>query len=193
MSIRPLYFALILISLHTVAHAQLFKCKGANDRYTFQDTPCPPDADSQARKRPKPGERDESFAQRKKDNRPGANWEPRTQVTPGERFNPPPQAAPTQANAVESTTAGSVAKSWQEKERDYQMRRAEEQTKAHNDRVNAFNQMQRCNYARQQLGILKEPRPVYRRDNNGDRQYVSDENRQAEITAAEQRVAEACK
>jgi hypothetical protein len=43
------------------------------------------------------------------------------------------------------------------------------------------------------LGVLKEPIPVFRRDNNGERQFINDENRQAEITAAEQRVAEACK
>ncbi len=193
MNTGPLYLALILVSLHTVAHAQIFKCKEANDRYTFQNTPCAADASSPDRKRPTPGERDESFAQRKKDNRPGANWESRPQIAEESRLNPPQPAAPTQAKATRSPAVASAGESWQEKDREYQRRRAEEQTKAYNEQVRATNQMHDCNHARQQLGVLKGGRPVHSYDNKGDRQYVNDENRQAEISAAEQRVAKACK
>jgi hypothetical protein len=193
MNTRPLYLALILVGLHTGAHAQFFKCKGANDRYTYQDTPCAADASSPDRKRPKSGERDESVTQRKKDNRPDANWEPRVHAAADNQLNASQSAASAQNDAASSSTGSSAQESWQEKDRDYQRRRAEAHAKADNDQAKAHSQIQRCNYARQQLGVLKEPIPVFRRDNNGERQFINDENRQAEITAAEQRVAEACK
>ena len=77
--------------------------------------------------------------------------------------------------------------------RDAQRARADREINEANERVRAENQAQRCNTARNQLGLLKEPRPVFRRDNNGDRQYVLDDDRQAEIAAATRRVAADCK
>jgi len=56
----------------------------------------------------------------------------------------------------------------------------------------AYNKMQRCNYARQQLGVAKEARPAYRRNNEGKRHYIEDSDRTAEIAVAEQNVATAC-
>ena len=76
--------------------------------------------------------------------------------------------------------------------RDNQRRRVEEEINAQNQEARAYNKMQRCNHARRQLGILKEARPVFRRDDKGDREYQRDEDRQGEISAAEQRVAEEC-
>lgn len=81
----------------------------------------------------------------------------------------------------------------QNKELEAKRRRAQEEVDAHNQEVAAHNKAQRCNSARQQLGVLKEPRPVYRYNDKGERQYVGDENRQAETAAAEKRVAEACR
>lgn len=75
---------------------------------------------------------------------------------------------------------------------DYQRRLADEQTKAQNERIAAQNRMLRCNLARQQLGVLKEARPVYSYDNKGERIYVKDENRAAQVSSAERRVAEQC-
>ena len=192
MNTRPLFLALILACLHTVALAQLFKCKGANDRPTFQDSPCAADVSPQERKRPIPGERNESFVPPKKDSRPGANWEPRAPMPLADRIAPPQPAAPTQTNATRSPSVAPSGKSWQEKDQDYQRRRADEETKAYNDKVKATNQMHDCNYARQQLGVLKDATPAFSRDNKGDRHYVTDENRQAEVSKAEQRVAAAC-
>lgn len=193
MNIHPLFLALILASLHAVAHAQLFKCKGANDRYTFQDVPCAPDTNAPERQRPKAGEKNESFTQPKKDNRPGANWGPRTPMPQSDRINSPQASMPTQLDAARSPAASPSGKSWQEKEQDYQKRRAEDQTKAYNDQVKSNNQMHECNYARQQLGVLKEGRRVFSRDNKGERQYLDEENRQAEKSRVEQQIAKACK
>ena len=196
MNARSLCAALILASLHAIAHAQLFKCKGANGHYSFQDTPCAVQGRSQDRKQPRPGDRDESFAQKTNGNSSGANWEPRQQTFPEDHLSSPAQTARTHTHATGSPTAASSRKSLQEKEQEYQQRRVERQeqeTKAYNDKAKAFNQMQRCNYARQQLGVVEGGHPVYSVDNNGNRHYVDDENRQAKITAAEQRVADACK
>lgn len=196
MDARSLCAALILASLHALAHAQLFKCTGANGHYIFQDTPCAAHGLSHERKLPKPGDRDESFAQKANDSGAGANWEPRRQIVPEDHFSSRPQTARTQPHAAGAPTAVASRKSLQEKEQEYQQWRIEQQekeTKAYNDKAKAFNQMQRCNYARQQLGVIEGGRPVYSVDNTGNRHYVDDENRQARITAAEQRVAEACK
>ena len=76
--------------------------------------------------------------------------------------------------------------------RDYQRRRAEEEVREHNEEVKTYNRNVTCNHARQQLGVLKESGRVYSRDNKGERQYIDDETRQAEISAAEEKVAEEC-
>jgi len=196
MNARSLCAALILASLQTIAHAQLFKCRSANGHYTFQDTPCVVQGQSRDRKQPRPGDRDASFAQKTSNNDSGANWEPRQQTFPQDHVNPPAQAAQARIHATRSPTAASSGKSWQEKEQEYQQRRAEQQkkeTKAYNDKAKAYNQTQRCNHARQQLGVIEDGRRAYGLDNNGDRHYVADGERQAKITEARQSVAEACK
>lgn len=71
--------------------------------------------------------------------------------------------------------------------------RIDETVRARNAETEAYNKSVRCNSARQQLGVLKEQRPVYRRDNKGERQYVEDANRPAEIASAERRVTEECR
>src|SRR5262249_17957694 len=48
---------------------------------------------------------------------------------------------------------------------------------AENARVAAENKQQRCNAARHELGVLKEQRPVYHRDNDGNRVYMEDKDR----------------
>jgi hypothetical protein len=85
-----------------------------------------------------------------------------------------------------------VGGSWQEKEREIQRRRAEKEVEARNNEVKTYNRAQFCNSAKHELGVLKESRPVYRYDGKGERQYINDENRQAEIAVAEQRVAQQC-
>lgn len=64
---------------------------------------------------------------------------------------------------------------------------------ARNDQIEAQNRASRCNVARQNLGRLKEQRPVFRYDNKGERQYLDDAARQSGITAAERSVAENCR
>jgi len=75
---------------------------------------------------------------------------------------------------------------------DSERRRAEADVKAHNDQVEAYNKGVRCANARQQLGVLKAERPVYSRDNAGNKKYMEDNDRPAAIAAAEARVAAEC-
>jgi hypothetical protein len=77
-------------------------------------------------------------------------------------------------------------------ESDFQKRRAEKEVKEHNEQAEASNRLAKCQRARQQLDVLKAQRPAYRVDANGQRNYINDDNRAAEIAAGDQRAAEAC-
>ncbi len=80
----------------------------------------------------------------------------------------------------------------QKKQASMEQRAYDEKVKANNEQTMAYNRKAMCNAAREQLGVLKTPTRVFKRDNNGEKQYVSDDNRQAEIAAAQKRVNEAC-
>ncbi len=191
MNTRPLLAVLILLSLHTATHAQLFKCKGANGQSSFQDSPCTGNAPAPERKQPIPGEKNEGFGPQKKyDHGTAGNWDAARPVTVPRAPQPP--MPPTQASVPTPPPAASSVDLWKGKEREAQKRQADEQAKA-NAEAQAFNQMQACNQARQQLGVAKEPRRIYSYDNNGDRKYVEDENRAALVASAQQRVAESCR
>ena len=195
MNIRPLLIVVILTGFHAVAHAELFKCKGANDRYTFQDVPCTSNAPSQDRKRPKPGDKDENFLQRKNDARPSAISAARP-TAPSGQLSTSPMEAPPLASANTAAAATPTGQSWQEKEQDFQKRQIEQadaRAKAHNDQAQANSKVIRCSSARQQLGVITDGRPAYTVDNKGDRRYVEDQERAAKSSAAEQRVGEACR
>jgi hypothetical protein len=77
-------------------------------------------------------------------------------------------------------------------ESDYQKERAAKAAKEQKEEVDAKNKMAKCQRARQQLDVLNVARPVYKVDSNGNRNYVSDDNRAAEIAAEQQKAAEAC-
>ena len=69
-----------------------------------------------------------------------------------------------------------------------QIRKTEEQ----NRQVEAHNKSVRCNEARRNLGVLKEQRPVFHYDKNGEKIYHDDSSRPTELAAAQQKVAEYC-
>lgn len=70
--------------------------------------------------------------------------------------------------------------------------RANDAVKAFNASVAAQNRAARCNSARRELGVLKEQRPVYHRDNDGNRVYMEDKDRLGAIAAAQQQVEGNC-
>jgi hypothetical protein len=65
-------------------------------------------------------------------------------------------------------------------------------TAAANARIEAENRQARCDAARQRLGVLKEERPVYERDNQGNRVYIEDKDRPAAIAEAQREVTANC-
>jgi hypothetical protein len=69
---------------------------------------------------------------------------------------------------------------------------ADESLKERNRQLEAQNRATACSMARRNLSVLQAQRPVYSTDKNGNKQYVEDGNRQSEIAAAQQRVAEDC-
>ena len=62
-----------------------------------------------------------------------------------------------------------------------------------NRQLEAQNHAMACSNARNNLAVLQRQRPVYHVDKNGQKQYVEDSSRDAEIAAAQRSVAESCK
>ncbi len=85
-----------------------------------------------------------------------------------------------------------TSESQQNKQVSAEQRANDEKVKAINEQAIAHNRNVICNQARRQLEVLKTPVRAFRRDSNGEKQYVSDDNRPAEIAAAQKRVNEAC-
>lgn len=50
-----------------------------------------------------------------------------------------------------------------------------------------------CRFARKDLGLLEMKRPVYRLDDTGNRVYLDDEQRAADIAGARHRIAQHCR
>ncbi len=69
---------------------------------------------------------------------------------------------------------------------------ADESLRERNRQLEAQNRAMACSMARRNLAVLQVQRPVFSTDKNGNRQYVEDGNRQSEIAAAQQSVAESC-
>jgi hypothetical protein len=161
---EPMVYGLAtLLFLPLFAMAEAYKCEQANGSASFQDRPC------------QVGAKGSKITLEPSRSQPAevpdiSRGSGKTEKAPRSRL--PMQSAGPQ---------------------DSESRRAEEVVRAHNEEVKAYNKMQRCNDARRQLGVLKEARPVYRRDNKGDRQYLEDKDRAGEIAAAEQRVEAECR
>ncbi len=155
---------LLLLCAQGPAWAQAFKCKQPNGSMSFQDHPCASDA-------------------------PGTNLS----LQP---LNNGATEAYGQSNGP--TNGGSAprrnraAESLQERQADAERKAYEDKVKANNEQTMAYNRKLMCDAARRQLDVLKKPVRVYTRDNNGDKQYVSDDNRPAEIAAAQKRVNDSC-
>lgn len=162
MNIRIHCLALLLCA-PLVAQAQINKCKQPDGSLIFQDEPCPS----------------------------GASRSTVSVLPPTSRAD----GASAGGEGAQERRAGAPAqgqKSLQDQVDEYKKRRAEKEQSAREAEAEAYNRNARCNYARQQLGVVKEVAPVFHYDNKGNKQYIPDENRQAAIAAAQRRVASEC-
>ena len=87
-------------------------------------------------------------------------------------------------------------KSWQEKEQAFQRRRAErdeaESRRAVKDAADRVAREHRCRNAQSRLYVLQRPRPVYRINAKGEREYLDDDARAAEIDRVKKDIAASC-
>lgn len=157
-----IFSLLVIFGLPMGAQAQLYKCQQSDGSVRFQDSPC----------------------------RPGVNSETIS------------LAASNIISASDGEQSGSAGKltndgqpnsiSLKARLQDSESRRKAEGIGAENARIDAYNKIQRCNYARSILGRLNEGGVLYRRDNAGERHYIEDKDRAREIAAAGRRVAMEC-
>lgn len=118
------------------------------------------------------------------------------------RIQPPPSGAgdsrPPQAPPTPGAEAGTAAppKTWQEKALEAQLRReaAEKKEEAEQVRVQelARRRKERCVWARQNLHTLQTDRPVYQINEYGERAYIDDAKRAAEIERMKQEIQANC-
>ncbi|APV48676.1 hypothetical protein BWI17_02640 [Betaproteobacteria bacterium GR16-43] len=71
--------------------------------------------------------------------------------------------------------------------------REDEALRERNRQLEAENRALACNSARRSLAALQTQRPAYRTDASGNKAYIEDGNRAAELAAAQQNVSESCR
>jgi hypothetical protein len=101
---------------------------------------------------------------------------------------PPSDEAASQAKAAAQRTRDQATRLEAERLRE----QADKQLKDDAARRVAVDRLQRCARAREQLGVLTKPAPVYRRDERGERVYLEDAARDAEIARLRAEVARYC-
>ena len=114
---------------------------------------------------------------------------------------PPASATKTEAKKIDTSPAAASTnavpeKSLQDRAKDYDKRKAEVAEKAKKsdtEKQNADLNVANCNNARSALRDLESGRPLIRTAESGDREFVSDEARQADIAKARKSIADFCK
>jgi hypothetical protein len=119
---------------------------------------------------------------------PGSTGAPMILQDPSPTYDPPAPKAP---SAPER--AGKRDKvAPQEKANNQALKDRNSELEANNKALEAKNRQLACNSARRSLGALRTQLPAYQLDEHGNRKFVEDENRAAEIAAAQKRADEAC-
>lgn len=104
-----------------------------------------------------------------------------------------PQKLDTSASGSSGVGGSAKDRSWQDKARDYDRRRIEAEEKQAGAIELSRKNQQRCNNARRDLKTLQESRRVYTTDNQGERHFLDDDQRQGEIARVQGVVSEVCK
>ncbi len=189
-SAAALALAGLLAGLPHAACAQVFKCRQADGSFSFQGSPCPgsfkPAAASAAARGAAPAASRpyvDPYAQ-------GLNDGLRAALSSMPARRDPPAAPLDRSAAAPSRPSRDAAA---ERALVEEQASRKQQLAQALERERAANQAQRCDMARHNVEVLGRQRPVYRLDKKGERQYVSDENRDAELAAAKQSMATECR
>jgi hypothetical protein len=189
---RPTSRSLPLLALAlavTAAQAQIYKCKGADGRTTYQSAPCPntkPAAAAAAAPVPAPARSnepyDDPYAPQNASKRP--------------TLVPPPVARSREDSSAQRATTTSTARSApptpQERAAQYERDRTTQAMQQDVARLKAQERSNECAHAQQQLGVNREERPIYHYDAAGNKVYTEDKDRAQSLANAQQRVAQAC-
>ena len=112
--------------------------------------------------------------------------------------HPPPDGKKAQKIEPKVTPPSSEARpaDWRQREQDLRKRKIEQdqedeqkKAKAHNSAAERTN---RCAYARRELHVLEKQVPVYSLNAKGERVYLEDKDRPAEIALWRRAIAEHC-
>jgi hypothetical protein len=142
---------MLVVGFPTIAPAQAYKCKSASGAITFQDQPCPDDAQaSSVALQPVPNDKETVEARRALQDKLLA------------------------AQTNERKRSDAAAR------------------KQVDERV-ATVRAQRCDDARRQLNVVKEPGVIYRQDKEGNAVFLQDKDRATTVAAATKRVEAECR
>jgi hypothetical protein len=82
---------------------------------------------------------------------------------------------------------------WKEQDLEFRKRRIQAEQAESKDKQRQDTLLQACNQARDQLAQLKSARRLYRLNEQGERVFQSDEDRNASVARLEQQVSERCR
>ncbi len=85
------------------------------------------------------------------------------------------------------------SRSWQEQQQDANERRFQQEKQQKEAQQSAQEAQQKCLHARGALDTLKRERPIFRVDPQGEREYMSDEERQRQIAGWQQQADAHCR
>ncbi len=181
--------AAAVAALPLAAQAQVFKCKTADGSTSYQSAPCPnsrPPAPAAAAA-PTPAARsdsshDDPYAPQNADKRP--TLQPPPARTQADNAAPLPPVTP--------STAGNAPMTDRERLAQYERQRAVQTLARDVAQVKAKQKAAECAGALQQLGRVKDQRPIYVYDRNGNRVYAQDKDSAVLLALARERASEAC-
>jgi Domain of unknown function (DUF4124) len=105
---------------------------------------------------------------------------------------PVPPSPSAEAASQAKAAAQRASDEAKRREADRLREQADKQLKDDAARSSAVNRLQRCAKAREQLDVLTKPAPVYRQNERGERIYLEDSARDAEIVRLRSEVAMYC-
>lgn len=125
-------------------------------------------------------------------------WVDEKGVTHFSETPPPDGRKATKVEPKVTPPSGPVAPpaDWKKREQESRKSRLEREmndddarAKAHNEAAERAN---KCNRAKRDLAVLESQRPVYSRNDRGEKVYVEDKDRPAEIAAARREIEAHC-